>query len=945
MRIAEISTPELRQSHNNSRSPSQPHHHLISQIESSIKQTESLSPENLIPDSISGDLRRGLTQLSHHAPFPNSLKLAIWKLSYRLWNACVDLSNTASLRSLPSSKAEERAKLRHIAADLLFLAADVTGVPSPEIKSASFYHKTGVKWHELRKFDLASSCFERATDLVSKMEIGSISDAGEKKLLLDLSIARSRTAWEVSDRNLAVALLNRAKGLLFGSPEHFKTLANQYSLFGKSALANSESSSLGEALKLMNEALELYEKGLRVARTREETADLKASRSKTLRFISAVHLQMNEFESVIKCVRVLREGDAGDQHPSLPVMAMKAWLGLGKYGEAEKELRGMVVNNGIPEGAWVSAVEAYFESAGTAGAETAKGVFLGLLGRCHVSASAAVRVSHRVLGESCSEGSKVRAKVVSELVSDNRVVALFSGEAVAKQRTAMHSVLWNCAADHFRMKDYVTSADLFEKAMLYIPFDIENRILRAKGFRVLCLCHLGLSHLDQAQEYINEAEKLEPNIASAFLKYKIYLQKKDQDGAISQIQAMTTCLDFTPDFLSLAAHEAVACRALSIAVAALSSLLNFYAPGKSLPTSEVVVLRTLVTILTQEPGNELEALRFVKRVHNRASELGPNCFFGTGEVGRRERNWFAVTSWNLGTKAGTEKNYDLCAEFYRLASEFYTLLVDGNIGANMVCKALILTVSAIIASENQKKITLPESEVKQAVQLLDKAGKILKSTTFTGNQVSGDPVTTIEPDIYFIYTFCAYDIHGRLNASALQLQLVKTFASSKASNPKFLLQIGLTASQGPQFNHEVATYALNECLSAFLSSSSPDYQNVALIVRKLIAVTSIHKGDTDDDAVYNMYRQAYRIMVGLKDSEYPIEEGKWLAMTAWNRASVPVRLGQIDAARKWMDVGMQLAKHVNGMETYRACMEDFINGFEKKFGAPNDGGNKPKLAI
>lgn len=44
--------------------------------------------------------------------------------------------------------------------------------------------------------------------------------------------------------------------------------------------------------------------------------------------------------------------------------------------------------------------------------------------------------------------------------------------------------------------------------MLYIPYDADNRLLRAKGFRVLCLCHLGLSQLDQAQEYINEAEKV-----------------------------------------------------------------------------------------------------------------------------------------------------------------------------------------------------------------------------------------------------------------------------------------------------------------------------------------------------------------------------------------------------------------------------------------------------
>lgn len=64
------------------------------------------------------------------------------------------------------------------------------------------------------------------------------------------------------------------------------------------------------------------------------------------------------------------------------------------------------------------------------------------------------------------------------------------------------------ASDHFRAKDYETSAEMFEKSMLYIPHDIENRVFRAKGFRVLCLCYLGLSQLDRALEYIEEAEKV-----------------------------------------------------------------------------------------------------------------------------------------------------------------------------------------------------------------------------------------------------------------------------------------------------------------------------------------------------------------------------------------------------------------------------------------------------
>lgn len=208
--------------------------------------------------------------------------------------------------------------------------------------------------------------------------------------------------------------------------------------------------------------------------------------------------------------------------------------------------------------------------------------------------------------------------------------------------------------------------------------------------------------------------------------------------------------------------------------------------------------------------------------------------------------------------------------------------------------------------------------------------QILKSIS-TRPRLNDDEIITLEPDFFFIYTFTAYDIRGRLNDLAAQQLLVKSFACSKACNPKYLLQIGLSASQGPRSNPEVATFALNECLSASLSSPSPDYQNVALIMRKLIALTSIHKGDTDDDAVYRMYKQAYQIMVGLKEGEYPTEEGKWLAMTAWNRAAMPVRMGQIEMAKKWMDVGLDFAKRIPGMNSYTACMEDFVDGVRKKF--------------
>lgn len=206
-----------------------------------------------------------------------------------------------------------------------------------------------------------------------------------------------------------------------------------------------------------------------------------------------------------------------------------------------------------------------------------------------------------------------------------------------------------------------------------------------------------------------------------------------------------------------------------------------------------------------------------------------------------------------------------------------------------------------------------------------------------GSRSNIEQINNAEPNFFFIYTLDAYDLHARLSDTGpQQLHLVKNFASSKSCNPKHLLQIGLTASEGPRSNPEVATYALNACLSILLDSHSPDYASVALIIRKLICLCAIHKGDTDDDAVYGMYTQAYRIMVGLKEDEYPVEEGKWLAMTAWNRAALPVRMGNVSGAMKWMKVGLELAGKVPGMQTYRSCMEDFLSGFRKKFHGHED---------
>ena len=62
-------------------------------------------------------------------------------------------------------------------------------------------------------------------------------------------------------------------------------------------------------------------------------------------------------------------------------------------------------------------------------------------------------------------------------------------------------------------------------------------------------------------------------------------------------------------------------------------------------------------------------------------------------------------------------------------------------------------------------------------------------------------------------------------------------------------------------------------------------------------------------------------------------------------AALPVRLGQIDVAKKWMNIGLELAMRVPGMESYRASMEDFVGGFEKELCVQNIGKNVPQLIV
>ncbi|XP_037442185.1 TPR repeat-containing protein ZIP4-like [Triticum dicoccoides] len=881
------------------------------------------APDPSPPEKLVADFRRVLTNLGSAASsLTDALpRLQLYNLGNRLWKAVDKRANSAALALGPSARAAE-AEVRQVAPELLLLA----GFP---VKAASFFLRAGQGWLDLGRVDLATACFDKATPLVS-----ALATEDERRILLGLNLARARAASDAGDQSLAVALLGRSKSLasLASAPRKYtRSLAEGYLYVGEATLFAKPSDPAVVASMLLTEALDLFQKLPRPPKKKKLASPSPSSseqKGRCLRYLALEHHKAKEHADVLFFIHASRDliGEA-DEHPSMGFMALHAWLGTGNLAEAERELERLMANANASESLCVGAAEVYLASAGP---EAARKVLVALVARCCAGvAAAAVRVVTRVVD--CGIGSPGRARAIGELVSDERVVALFDGPANTSHRGAMHTLLWNCGFEHFNAKNYDICADLFETSMLYLSREEGSRVRRAQCLRVLAVCYLALQRLDRAHEFVNEADKVEHNAHCAFMKIKIHLQKNDEDEAIKQIKTMMGCIDFNPVFLMLTTHEAIACKAVRVAVASLTFLLGLYSAGKPMPEREVTVLRTLIELLRREQGTEDEILKYSRRAKLRMSDLGVEGFFGNGPVGARELNWFAGNSWNMGRRVAKEQKYDLSAEFFELAAEFFggASNDEGDGNHPTLCKALIMSVTSMLKAEELNNSPLLDSDVKKGVEMLSRAGKLLPSIWPSGSVASDQAEANI---FLFLHTFYSYQLLDRMDTSAhpQQLQLVKNFASSKACTPSHLLVLGKAASEGTPPNLLVAEFSLKASIKTALASHSPNYRVISAALRNLACLAGLQDlSGSKSDAVYGVYRQAYQIVVGLREGEYPCEEGQWLAVSAWNKSYLARRLNQASVGIKWMKMGLDLSRHVESMKKYIADMEQCLEYFQK----------------
>eukprot|EP00850_Spirogloea_muscicola_P019262 SM000187S03879 [mRNA] locus=s187:161324:165401:+ [translate_table: standard] len=882
-------------------------------------------------------LLRGLVDDTDAAKLSEEHKLQLWKLAYRIWNACVEVANTCMAEQAAK---ESHARLRHVASDMLLLAGEVPGVTSGLLKVAFFFCRTGKLWHALQKYEVAEACFEKATALrgqhTSKSPGAARSaenKAEEDSLSFDLHVARARTAWELSQSALACSLLGRARSLVasLSLREKYAELSDAYFQLGRKLVVKETDTTMAESVHYLDNAYDICSDGLAImqrASSQDLTTASKAAmielQQNILRFLAAAHVHNKNFDAALKCTAGLKDPSVHVDHPSIPCLEAKALLGLQRYDEAETELQYLVAHELASPELCLAAFEDFLccNKIGRI-----KRAFHLVQAKAPTCASLPVKVLEKLLtsrdlnGENEEEALRLTLAIAT---NEQTLSAVCQHDTAScrSEMTCVFTLLWNRASAYFQAKTFEKSKQLMELAMLYLPPSDEEK--RAKALRGLCLCHMGLQQYDRASELVNSAE-----------------QKRVEDEAIEQVEKMLTCPDFEPDYLTLACHEAIACKCNVVAVQALKRLLDLFIVSQPVDVVEAVIARNIISLcsspMSGKGGVEGSNLFFEYHEYSRTrlADIGFERFFGSGSIGQKEARWFASSAWHCGLDAGRKKENGPCSFFFEWSAELYAALPDSVENLHLQKLALLVAAGAHLScsdGDEEKRIRAASQHLKKCTAV-SKLQELLQHILCDHYHLASQLSATIsasggdlhsEQDANLFMMMLLFDVHGRNNDHKAQLAILKKCEGLPKMKAEFLLQLGEQARGKDKEKVEVALTAFRMALIITLTSATPDYGLTAMLIRKMIQLADLQQKDGPDVLV--LYEESRKILASLPAGEYSKEEAQWLVATSWNRASSLLVSGRKEEAAAWMQAAVELLEFAPSISS---CKQDMLESLER----------------
>lgn len=292
--------------------------------------------------------------------------------------------------------------------------------------------------------------------------------------------------------------------------------------------------------------------------------------------------------------------------------------------------------------------------------------------------------------------------------------------------------------------------------------------------------------------------------------------------------------------------------------------------------------------------------------------LGLETVFGP-DAARRESSleYLADVAWNCGRDSGRKDQLTLWTLFFDICYDLNTFREDTTEVRKTQRVAKIMAAISII--ENDEK---NEQELRGARKRLEEANALSRALPASPHPAA-DPMNQL---LVLLQARCFVAL-GDDDALAVCVANVCQTTDVDARILEQLTAVCLAtpdgvpkpSSESRARRNEMAASLLNAAVDFRLRSSHDDIDEVAITLRQLIQ-TEIARGELG-----NRSFQAFSRAAGLikeKTDTYPVEERRWLAAKAWDRAQMLARTTKKAEAKRWAQSAIDIASTDPALATY-----------------------------
>lgn len=220
-----------------------------------------------------------------------------------MWNSVIAFE----CHGLEQSAAEALVKVRHVAADCMYMSTAVLGGISARysidnLSLLKFYTACGQRYSaDLGDTEMAEVCFSKAAEFAE----ATVADKSEtdfdendySKAMFDLLLGRAECAWEKGDSGEAEGYVTNARDFLEHLPEEYEFLASVEYNFGLFTYQQKDT----------NRALRWLERSIATRGSKKNSAMNAIKQARTMRLAGVCRLALQEYEESWKLMKKAEE--------------------------------------------------------------------------------------------------------------------------------------------------------------------------------------------------------------------------------------------------------------------------------------------------------------------------------------------------------------------------------------------------------------------------------------------------------------------------------------------------------------------------------------------------------------------------------------------------------------------------------------------------------------